>query len=64
MRYYAVTIKNDEAFAIETANRINKSYPGSAKVENGQCLITEDHYKYCKNYVLTNCKIKDKNKPQ
>lgn len=56
-RYYAVTVK-DKKFAIKTAERINKSYPGVATVINDRCLITEEHYKWCKKYVEEHCRIK------
>ena len=50
--------QRDATFAHETASRINKDYPGSATVLDGKCFITDEHWEYCKQYVLDNCKIK------
>ena len=56
MKYHQVT-KKDKAFAEEITRNINNRYPAVAKVIDGHCVITEDHYKYCREYVLLNCRI-------
>ena len=56
--YHQVTIQ-DIDFAKEIADNINNTYPGVAKVINGCCVITKKHYKWCTEYVLAHCKIRD-----
>ena len=59
--YHQVT-KPSKALAKEICAGINKDYPNKAVVYKDSCWITKEHYKYCKDYVLTKCKIEDRNK--
>ena len=54
MKYYTLT-EVDEKFAKKIAAGINKDFPGVAKVEGGQCLITNKYYARCKKHVKENC---------
>ena len=48
----------DSGLAKRTAEQINADHPGAAKVEDGCCFITQVYYGYCKQYVLSNCSLK------
>lgn len=53
-----ILTRKDAKFAQETADHINKSYPGVATVENDCCVITDEHWKYCQEYVEIHCNCK------
>ena len=57
MKYYELTVEGDEKFAQKIAAGINKDFPGVAKVEGGQCLITNKYYARCKKHVKENCNL-------
>ena len=48
----------DRQFAQREANRINKAFPGVAKVIEGVCYLKQDYYDDCCSHVQENCEIK------
>ena len=50
--------KRDATFSQETADRINKDYPGAATVLDGKCFVEDEYWEYCQKYVEDNCNIK------
>ena len=58
-----LTNPGTKEFAEQIADRINKDYPDQAKAVMNKkgfvCMITEKYSSYCKDYVLSKCKIKE-----